>query len=223
MAQFQSPILGSHISGSIGGANFYTHRGHSIVRSKPIPRNSISPKRCLCRNSLLNAQYWSNWIRTRPGVHRWQSRASNRTLNKFGIDYQLSVHQTVCLIQALNSRSGQPYVSPSGNATGVLNPTLLSLDILDSPSYAQIILVNPLPLYSTLFFWWSFPQHRSLASFSGGYPHYSFYLGPQAGPLTLSGARISGHAYIYYRWRTIDAFGRFSPISFGTAEKLAWI
>ena len=223
MAQFQSPILGSHVSGSVGSANFLTHHGRSIVRAKPIPCNAISRARCLCRNSMLNAQYWSHWIRTRPGVHRWQSRASNRMLYKFGINYKLSVHQTVCLIQSLNSRSGLPYVSPSGNATGILKPTLLSLSILDSPSYAQIILVNPLPLYSTLFFWFSFPQHRSLASYSGGYPNYSFYLGPQSGPLNLTGPRITGHAYIYYRWRTIDSFGRFSPISTNVAEKSNWI
>jgi len=126
------------------------------------------------------------------------------------------------LIQSLNSRIGVGYSSPTGNVTGVLRPINLSLDILNTPNYASIILATTLPQYHTLFFWWSFPQHKRFSSYSGGYPNFTAIAGPTAGPITLSGPRITGHTYIYYRWRTIDVDGRFSPTQVSVSDVLNW-
>lgn len=225
MAILTPGALVSSIHGSVGSSNFYKHGPWQVLRHKGLPKSSTSAERakvlsCWSRAYADAKTRYASSIKLRTDL-----AASRLTLTKYGIPYNLSGFKLLVSCNFIGLYHLGHVANVTGDFRGMISCIPFTISLQDTPGYIRITIHYFTELIPQIVFSWQYPQNGFSHSKMSDFPFTFIQTVLIPGNYDIPAGtypRTTGKTTLWYRVRTINAYGEFSPSFIGYCTKWNW-
>jgi len=206
----------------MGGINYYKHGNLQCVRQKALAKKRHTPKQAQFVSAVHQKKTDWEAVLNAGDEHYYRPGNDGTPHKKYGVNYTVPLYQYHFKFGILNRLywNWNPY--PSKNQYGPSTAFLITIELLDCPSYAKVYFSRAMVSGEVLYVWWSYPWNKKCNQGPGTYPNRWSKRGAGAGPYWLTGPRITGRAEVHFKWRFFSQWGGLGPIQKTIVRKDNW-